>query len=236
MGLRTGRTVGGDLRRALANPGLAIAYMRRWSKLAKFAGIPKRDVRKYRAELIAAALFQSHLEHNLPSAKGGFGRAAELYVLARALQPSVIVETGVASGVSSAHWLRALALNGKGTLYSVDLPNIGDGVALPEGKGPGWIVPDDLRGRWDLRLGDSRELLPKLLDEVGTVDIFFHDSDHAKDAMMFEFQAAYPAVREGGLILSDDTNYNDAWDEFCKTSLLPCNRVVHMGVTRKPVL
>ena len=236
MGLRSGRTLGGDLRRALANPAMAWNYMRRWSRLAKFAGISSRDVRRYRAELVADSSFNAHLEANRAEARGGFGRAAELYVLARALKPMVIVETGVASGVSSAHWLRALARNEKGKLYSIDLPNLNDGVALPAGKEPGWIVPDNLRSRWDLRLGDSRELLPKLLDEVVFVDVFFHDSDHAKEAMMFEFQAAYPVVRQGGLILSDDTNYNDAWDEFCKTSLLPCNRVVHMGITRKPVL
>lgn len=234
MGLRTGRTVGGDLRRALGNPALALAYLRRWSRLAKYAGVPASDVRRFRKELVADTAFQEHLDRNLPSARGGFGRAAELYVLARALKPRVIVETGVASGVSSAHWLRALWRNERGTLYSIDLPNIGDGVALPEGKAPGWIVPDELRKRWDLRLGDSRELLPKLLEEQAPVDIFFHDSDHAKESMLFEFQAAYPNMRSGGLILSDDTNYNDAWDEFCQTGRLPCNRVVHMGVTRRP--
>ena len=35
--------------------------------------------------------------------------AAELYALVRAARPSVVVETGVASGISSAHILRALA-------------------------------------------------------------------------------------------------------------------------------
>jgi hypothetical protein len=41
----------------------------------------------------------------------------------RSLKPRVIVETGVASGLSSAHILRALAANGTGTLHSIDLPN-----------------------------------------------------------------------------------------------------------------
>jgi hypothetical protein len=234
VGLRSGRTIGGDLRRALNNPAMAWNYMRRWSRLAKFTGVSPADIRKYRAELVADAAFQSHLESNLASARGGFGRVAELYVLARALKPEVVVETGVASGVSSAHWLRALALNGKGKLYSIDLPNLNDGVALPAGKDPGWIVPDNLRDRWNLRLGASRVLLPELLGSLSSVDIFFHDSDHAKEAMMFEFEAAFPKVRTGGLILSDDTNYNDAWDQFNAAHGLPGRRVVHMGVCRKP--
>ncbi len=234
MALRTGRTLGGDLRRALGNPLLAWGYIRRWSRLGKFAGVPATEIRRYRDELVADRPFQSHLEGNLPRARGGFGRSAELYVLARALKPEVVVETGVASGVSSAHWLRALAANGKGRLYSIDLPNLNDGVALPAGKNPGWIVPDDLRARWELRLGDSRALIPELLASLGAVDFFFHDSDHSKESMLFEFEAAFPKVRAGGLILSDDTNYNDAWDEFCARHGLPGNRVVHMGVARKP--
>lgn len=236
MGLRTGRTLGGDLRRGLSNPAMAWAYLRRWSRLAKYAGVPASGIRRYRNELVSDASFQLHLQRNLAEAKGGFGRGAELYTIARALQPLTVVETGVASGVSSAHWLRALQRNGKGRLYSIDLPNKSKGAALPTGKDPGWIVPDDLRGRWDLRLGDSRDLLPELLNEVGPVDIFFHDSDHARESMLFEFQAAYPVVRSGGLILSDDTHYHDAWDVFCAQSRLPCNRVVHMGVTKKPFL
>jgi predicted O-methyltransferase YrrM len=234
VGLRSGRTIGGDLRRALSNPAIAWNYMRRWSRLAKFAGVTGRDIRRYRAKLVADTPFNAHLKANRAEARGGFGRVAELYVLARALKPDVVVETGVASGVSSAHWLRALARNDKGKLYSIDLPNLNDGVALPPGKDPGWIVPDNLRDRWDLRLGDSRVLLPELLASLSYVDIFFHDSDHAKEAMMFEFEAAFPKVRAGGLILSDDTNYNDAWDQFNTAHGLPGWRVVHMGVARKP--
>jgi transposase-like protein len=233
MALRTGRTLGGDLRRAARNPGLAWNYLRRWSLLATYAGVPKAEIVKFRRAFQLDS-FQTHLVESFGATRGAFGRAAELYVLVRALQPDVVVETGVASGVSSAHLLLAMAENGKGTLHSIDLPNVGEGVALPPGKAPGWIVPDQLRDRWDLQLGDSRDLLPKLLGSLKWVDIFFHDSDHSKESMIFEFEAALPKVRAGGLILSDDTNYNDAWDEFCARHALVCNRVVHMGVTRKP--
>ena len=44
------------------------------------------------------------------------------YLVCRLLEPAVVVETGVAYGVSSAFILRALEKNGRGVLHSVDLP------------------------------------------------------------------------------------------------------------------
>src|SRR5215217_5027776 len=44
------------------------------------------------------------------------------YLLCRLISPSVVLETGVAYGVSSAFILKALEVNGSGTLHSVDLP------------------------------------------------------------------------------------------------------------------
>ena len=56
----------------------------------------------------------------------------------------------------------ALEDNRKGKLYSIDLPS----ERLPPGKAPGWIVSDDLRHRWDLRIGGSEESLEPLLKEL----------------------------------------------------------------------
>jgi len=47
----------------------------------------------------------------------------KLYNLIRDTRPSIVVETGVASGVSTAYILQALEDNRKGKLYSIDLPN-----------------------------------------------------------------------------------------------------------------
>src|SRR5206468_7861490 len=136
-----------------------------------------------RRELRDDGEFQRHLERCLVDVHYVLSEAAEIYVVVRAIKPSVIVETGVASGLSSAHILRALAANGTGTLHSIDLPNVQQGSILPEGRTSGWIVPDSLRGRWKLQIGDTRKLLPKLLGTLGNVDIFLHDSDHSYEAM-----------------------------------------------------
>ncbi|HEY2119903.1 MAG TPA: class I SAM-dependent methyltransferase, partial [Candidatus Acidoferrum sp.] len=81
------------------------------------------------------------------------------YAAVRAARPRIVVETGVANGVSSAYLLLALEANSSGTLYSIGLD---DKEFLPEGKSLGWVVPKELRSRWKLLVGDSREMLPKL--------------------------------------------------------------------------
>ena len=133
------------------------------------------------------------------------------YAVVRAFQPKIIVETGVANGVSSAYILLALQANGRGTLYSIGL---NDPQFLPAGKPLGWIVPQELRSKWKLLVGDSRTILPELLDEIGSTDIFIHDSLHTYEHMLWEFRRAYPHLPSGGLLFSDDAKWNSAFPEF----------------------
>src|SRR5205085_9625877 len=73
-------------------------------------------------------------------------QAGILYALIRARRPSVIIETGVCNGVSSAVILTALERNQHGHLYSIDLPEFanaeGTNQQFWEGKG-GAVVPKD---------------------------------------------------------------------------------------------
>lgn len=148
-----------------------------------------------------------------------------VYCLVRALRPRVFVETGVLHGMTSAFVLEALERNGgDGRLISIDLPSYAetgpanvDGYTgtLPPGREPGWLVPDDLRHRWDLRLGASLDVLPGVLDEVGALDVFLHDSDHTHETMSGEFALAWPRLREGGALIADDSTDNTAFAELC---------------------
>lgn len=154
------------------------------------------------------------------------------FAVARALRPDVIVETGVANGISSMYWLLACHLNGKGRLYSID---VNKGEYLPVNRQTGWIVPHYLRERWNLQLGDAREILPPILADVGTVDIFVHDSLHSYDHMKFEFDVAYPHVRPGGLVMSDDVNLNSAFSDFVASHFLQTQKIISgVGVIKKP--
>jgi predicted O-methyltransferase YrrM len=159
----------------------------------------------------------------------GYAEGAYLYTIVRTLRPRLAVETGVANGFSTAFVLQALHANGEGHLHSIDLPREvgreyergtfyeGEGRAgIPPGSEPGWLVPAELRSRWTLVLGRSQEELPPLLERLGEVDFFMHDSEHSFDCMWFEFNAAWPRLRPGGVLVSDDVNSTQAFPRFAQ--------------------
>jgi predicted O-methyltransferase YrrM len=136
------------------------------------------------------------------------------YVLCRLIGPSIVIETGVAYGVSSAFILRAMEENGHGTLHSVDLPPLRKEYE----RYWGIAVPDALKGRWVLHRGASARVLPRLLAETGTIDLFLHDSLHTGRNMRREFDAVWPHLRTGGALLADDAERNNAFGELQRTS------------------
>lgn len=139
-----------------------------------------------------------------------------LYFIVRMAQPETMIETGVAHGMSSWTILNAMHKNKKGKLYSIDLPNYDLKVYNVEnftGK-PGWVVPDILRERWELQLGASEQLLPALKKKLGSIDIFFHDSDHSYKNIYYECAETFDAVKKDGLFICDDAHQNMAFEDF----------------------
>jgi hypothetical protein len=100
--------------------------------------------------------------------------------------------------------------NGCGTLHSVDLPPLRRKFE----RSWGVAVPDALRGRWRLQRGTSASVLPRLLRETRTVDLFVHDSLHTHKNMRREFDTIWPHLRNGALLLADDVERNRAFDEL----------------------
>jgi len=165
-----------------------------------------------------------------------------LYMAVRFAKPQTVFETGVFDGESSSVILQALKDNDSGQLVSIDLPAVEKiqgsthrmlETALPPGCRPGWVIPDYLRDRQRLVLGDSRQLLPQLLKECGKADIFFHDSLHTFEHQYFEYSAAWPYLPEGGLLLSDDILWSGAFQKFCKEKHKRFVRLSGFGAVRK---
>lgn len=142
-----------------------------------------------------------------------------LYVLTRLLEPDRVVVTGVRGGLSSAYVLNALERNGHGELVSID---IGDTTLIPPDVEPreiGWIVPDSLRGRWTIELGDSTTLLQHAL-AGGRVELFL--SDVPNDILATELDAAAAAMPSGGVVVTcapADSAAADVWERFREESL-----------------
>ena len=144
-----------------------------------------------------------------------------LYCAVRIQQPKLVVETGTLHGISAAFILQALEKNGHGQLISLDLPSRDLSLShqgtmmLPHSKSPGWVVPQHLRERYQVREGRSETLLPQLFDEGLTPDIFLHDSDHSYVHMMLEMSLAYTRMKQG-IIIVDNIEQNSAFDDFCQ--------------------
>jgi predicted O-methyltransferase YrrM len=172
-----------------------------------------------------------------------------LYWAVRQAKPKTIVQTGVSNGLSSAFMMLALAKNGpEGQLHVIDIPAIFDpndpawtqkdavyGVVIPQGKSSGWIVPDVYRKRFSVEVGDAKKLLPPLVDRLDSIDMFFHDSDHTYDHMMFEFNLVMRKLAPDGVILADDISWNASlWDFADKHSLPSYNYRGTVGVAFMP--
>jgi predicted O-methyltransferase YrrM len=164
----------------------------------------------------ALAALEAAVAARLAAAEGGFAACHNAsstlgrlcYAAARVLRPAVVVETGVARGVTSAYILAALEENGHGTLDSIDLPPL----AADEGRHLGCAIPDELRGRWTLHRGASRDLLAGVITKRGGgLDLFVHDSLHTARNMRWELATALAALNRPGALVADDIEGNDAF-------------------------
>lgn len=139
---------------------------------------------------------------------GGLVRA--VWCLTRHLRPERVVETGVAHGLTSRFILEALAGNGAGHLWSIDLPPLDRELQRQVGV----AVGDGFADRWTYIRGSSRRRLPGLLSELGRIDLFIHDSLHSERNVRFELDRAWPLLRPGGALVIDDIDANWGFHSF----------------------
>ena len=152
-----------------------------------------------------------------------------LYAIIRDLKPNVIVETGVLHGLTSAWILKALKDNNNGKLISIDLPRRDwnkyfKGIQFGEGgeaefeiknELPGWVIPKNLKERWELYLGPSMIHLPKVCATEESIDLFIHDSDHSYDVMQLECELINKYHPKSNIVI-DDYYLNDFVFDFQK--------------------
>jgi predicted O-methyltransferase YrrM len=131
-----------------------------------------------------------------------------LYCTTKLLAPQMAVETGVGSGVSTTFILGAL---NRGMLHSIDW---GKKYGEESKRYPvGFVIPERLKSKWVLHIGDSETTLEPLLDSLGKVDLFFHDSEHTYEHVLFELTSAWSHMKKG-VILIDNYDWTDAPNHF----------------------
>jgi hypothetical protein len=138
----------------------------------------------------------------------GFVRA--IWCLVRHMRPKVVVETGVAHGVTSRCILEAIARNQEGHLWSIDLPPI----ERHWREQVGMAVDGRFRDSWSYIKGSSRLRLPKLLSHVRQIDLFIHDSLHSERNVRFELDSVWSILSPGGALVVDDIDANWGFRSF----------------------
>ena len=142
-----------------------------------------------------------------------------LYAITKLLKPDVAVETGVGSGVSTTFLLSAL---GSGVLHSIDL-----GVKYGEEKEEfptGFLIPEKLKEKWHFHKGDAKVLLKPLLEELGDIQLFYHDSKHTYAHVYFELSSAWDYMNSG-VILVDNYEFTGAPVRFASRFGAPIIRL-----------
>ena len=184
--------------------------------ISKVTGTPVEQAERAVNEVV----IHSELIEELSTSIGNTGKSyyaqfpapLDLFALVRLTKPQNLVESGVASGVSSTFLLLGIKANSVGVLHSIDFPVFRKGSrgneswAIPQGMSSGWAVPSMLRSRWDLRQGRSEDLLKPLLKEVGMVDLYCHDSPVDIKHFEFEMKSIRKHLRPGSLVVADNTD------------------------------
>lgn len=208
------------LSKALKQPKPALDYVFRVQKLGKFLPEYEDEIKNFFKEASKVreeveALFNPSAQGD-PNLEVRILSPSVIYSVVRATKPEIVIETGVSSGISTYFILSALERNDCGALYSIDIEETLGSNRFKEVKKIGWLVPEELRNRWTFLLGDSKEVLPRILSEVKSVDIFMLDSGDTYEHKCFEFRTAWRHLREGGVLLSDDIYLNKAFEDFIR--------------------
>lgn len=149
----------------------------------------------------------SKIEYNL----GGGGIYPILYFLTKLKKPNCIVETGVAAGFSSQMFLKAIAENRQGTLYSSDLVYFR--LKNPQ-RYVGILVEDELKKNWKLFMEGDKINIPKIKKEVSQIDIFHYDSDKSYSGRVFALNQLENLFTADTVIVFDDIQDNSHFHDY----------------------
>lgn len=127
------------------------------------------------------------------------GLAAFLYAFILHNKPAMVVETGVANGITTNVIMNALEQTG-GTLHSFDVDPRTKNVYSGSGDWNFHILSDNF----------ERELSNQI-SEIGKVDLWIHDSNHGFQWQAFEYGLAASNLNPNGILVSDDIDSSTAW-------------------------
>jgi len=157
------------------------------------------------------------MESKSPVRMGSKSDINLLYDCVKILKPKFVLETGVAYGWSSLAILKAIKDNGRGKLYSIDMPYPIRGNE----EYVGIVIPKELKKNWLLiRKPDNPGIDYALNIAGGKIDICHYDSDKSWWGRNFAYPILWKALAPNGLFISDDIQDNLYFSEFVKKQFL----------------
>ena len=149
-----------------------------------------------------------------------------IYSIIRAKELKLVVETGVANGISTGVALSALKHTG-GVLHSFDI------LASCANLFPG-------AQNWNFHLLNLKKApaeLAEIVSNIQEIDLWIHDADHGTTWQRMEFALGTKKLKAGGLLISDDADASPAWGEMSKKlthkSAILLDRRKIIGITPK---
>ncbi len=191
-------------------------------RIEDVTGATPSDLQRFRREVRASRLPDTLLERGAGLAfTRELPQGALLYLIVRAQRPSVVVETGVGPGYSTAWILAALDDNRSGELTSLGPgPIAGRSVGVND-VALGQFVPPNLRARWTLALGNTEDRLREILAQFGAIDLFLYDNGPNGARARFELLAAWERLTPRGILLAHHIDASPAWATFCRSQGVP---------------
>ena len=130
-----------------------------------------------------------------------------LKLLVGEIRPAIVIETGIANGISTKAILQAFqeySLH-QSKLFSFDVDiRVATPVLLSNPQFS--FIPVT-----------SPRSFRESVNSISTVDLFYHDSDHSYSNQLMEYLAIWEILNtEKGVLVSDDINWSNAFLDFCK--------------------
>lgn len=135
-----------------------------------------------------------------------------LYRLTKHYQPENIIELGTSIGISTMY---LAASNLKTSIFTIEGDEAVLGIAQNRFRKNGLTNIQTLSGVFE-------EQLPRILNEVKSVDLVFIDGDHSGRALISYFNQILPKINEKSIIIVDDIRWSKsmekAWEYICSNS------------------
>ena len=134
------------------------------------------------------------------------GTLALIRELIKHIRPKCVVETGVANGFSTRQILESFKEFElfDSRLFSFDVdPKV-------------FSVELERNPQFNKVVIDSASSFLSAMHKIGSVDLFYHDSDHSYENQLLEYDAAWRLLSHDGVLISDDVNWSNAFLDFCK--------------------